>query len=929
MAKRIIILSDGTGNSASQVWRTNVWRTFEALDLTGSDQVAFYDDGVGTSSFKPVAILGGAFGYGLKRNVIDIYKFVCRNFCSAEDNARAYDGNNAREQDFVDDQIYGFGFSRGAFTIRVVVGLILDQGLVRAGSEAELDNLAIEAYRNYRARHFKTQTGVERPFRAIRDLFLRRKRSDKLPHALKLEKIRFLGLWDTVAAYGLPVDEMTRGISRYLWPLELPSKKLSPDRIDRACHAISLDDQRTTFHPVLWDESNLPAIHPQPTLTKQEKLTQIWFAGVHSNVGGGYPDDSLAYIPMYWIWKEAKDCDLKFKKRPEADPDAFLAAQSKEDKDGRLYDSRSGLGGYYRYGPRDVGLLCDSGATDTRDFVKITTPKIHETVFKRIAVGAHSYAPVGLPKTYDIVAYDPATKDHQIFRSGAALPETSNAANDRHDSQDAIVWSTVWRGRGIYFLTVLASLFLAIYPLAFTIPAAGEFSTRLRFLSDAIRLMTIPLPSAANRWIDAYARDPALFLVAAVSVAILLGLSAGLRARITDQMRALLARSLTMPNNLPSSSAISGEWRPSGALEKSAVALMVVAVLYGLFINPFPWPYAWIWKPLSDLLAKLSVWTGVIALISLIVLFAPARHIYELRSAGWYKNFIRDLRLRRAPIFFAVVFCLLAVVLTNHYMFNIEDSFGSFCPATLPDKPAAAVATAGIKPICYEKNVRDCPVDASAIDPAGGGACKATTSDAVKCTGKAMVFDTRALCTSTGIFVEKNGRYQLLVSKYPLAPAGSTLKPEQLDWRFAWAKSDFRGQTLAALGAYDDTSCGRPGSWESLGYGATPLRMTCNYVAARGRQVFGMFVYFLKRSLDRPLGSFVLRYGATGNEENFIDADAPPASGEHLDETFTPTRDGELYVYLNKPALGVWPNVAYNLNNGFAKVTVIRIPPKP
>ena len=130
-------------------------------------------------------------------------------------------------------------------------------------------------------------------------------------------------------------------------------------------------------------------------------------------------------------------------------------------------------------------------------------------------------------------------------------------------------------------------------------------------------------------------------------------------------------------------------------------------------------------------------------------------------------------------------------------------------------------------------------------------------------------------------------------------------------------------------GAYDDISCGNPGSWEWLSYGATPLRMTCNYVAARGRQVFGMFVYFLKRSLDRPLGSFVLRYGATGNEENFIDADAPPASGDHLDETFTPTRDGELYVYLNKPALGVWPNVAYNLNSGIAKVTVIRIPLKP
>src|SRR6202048_1359280 len=88
MSRNIVLLSDGTGNSAAKVWRTNVWRTFEALDLSGNDQVAFYDDGVGTSSFKPWAILGGAFGFGLKRNVIDIYKFVCRNYRSSDDYER-------------------------------------------------------------------------------------------------------------------------------------------------------------------------------------------------------------------------------------------------------------------------------------------------------------------------------------------------------------------------------------------------------------------------------------------------------------------------------------------------------------------------------------------------------------------------------------------------------------------------------------------------------------------------------------------------------------------------------------------------------------------------------------------------------------------------------------------------------------------------
>ena len=112
MARKIILLSDGTGDSASKVWRTNVWRTFVSLDLSNSDQVAFYDDGVGTSSFKPLAIIGGAFGYGLKRNVIDLYKFVCRNYRSASDYSPEQQGNCSGGDDFKDDEIYGFGFSR-------------------------------------------------------------------------------------------------------------------------------------------------------------------------------------------------------------------------------------------------------------------------------------------------------------------------------------------------------------------------------------------------------------------------------------------------------------------------------------------------------------------------------------------------------------------------------------------------------------------------------------------------------------------------------------------------------------------------------------------------------------------------------------------------------------------------------------------------
>src|SRR5712672_3582711 len=83
MSKNIVLLSDGTGNSSAKVFKTNVWRLFQILDLRDpTSQIAYYDDGVGTSSFKAFAILGGAFGFGLKRNVLDIYKFACRNYRS-------------------------------------------------------------------------------------------------------------------------------------------------------------------------------------------------------------------------------------------------------------------------------------------------------------------------------------------------------------------------------------------------------------------------------------------------------------------------------------------------------------------------------------------------------------------------------------------------------------------------------------------------------------------------------------------------------------------------------------------------------------------------------------------------------------------------------------------------------------------------------
>ena len=273
MGRTIVLLSDGTGNTPNKVWRTNVWRTFQSLDRTSADQLAYYDDGVGTSSFIPLAVVGGMFGFGLKRNVINLYKFVCRTY------------------QFNDDEIYAFGFSRGAFTIRTLLEIIATQGLVNFQSQAELDRKAEAVYRAHRIERAQPIIPLEALFRRFQNF--NREKYEKADNRFDV-KIRFVGLWDTVAAYGLPIEALTRALSRWFWPLDLPTREL-PEIVQRACHALSLDDERKTFHPILWNERTEPRAQPESDgkrYIRNERISQVWFAGSHANVGGGYPDDS-------------------------------------------------------------------------------------------------------------------------------------------------------------------------------------------------------------------------------------------------------------------------------------------------------------------------------------------------------------------------------------------------------------------------------------------------------------------------------------------------------------------------------------------------------------------------------------------------------------------------------------------------------------
>jgi hypothetical protein len=197
-----------------------------------------------------------------------------------------------------------------------------------------------------------------------------------------------------------------------------------------------------------------------------------------------------------------------------ADPDTFKNAISQRDKDGRIYDPRAGLGAYYRYGPRKLELLCNANYGKTKDeddTVIIWRPKIHESAFRRIGNRAHAYAPVGLPRVYDVVR----DSDGAILTPSQFGLEQDDEAKARGDAQEH-VWNEIWKRRIVYFATVGATLWLLVFPLISAARREDEFTSPIRWVSDLIRIVGGFLPGFTKPWIDGYARAPGSFILLAL-----------------------------------------------------------------------------------------------------------------------------------------------------------------------------------------------------------------------------------------------------------------------------------------------------------------------------------------------------------------------------------------------------------------------------
>jgi uncharacterized protein (DUF2235 family) len=389
MAKNIVLCSDGTGNTALKGRGTNVFKIYEAIDLNGhkfkntlQQQVAFYDDGVGTESFKLLKMLGGAFGWGLSRNVRELYTTL----------SKCYEAG---------DNIFLFGFSRGAFTVRQLAGFIIGCGIIdrkKWKTDAELKKLVRKAFRKYRMR-YRTWLGDRLKMFLPSDKKARE--GFRLDYAVKDDtlapegevRIRFIGVWDTVAAVGLPFDQLADFINKVFYLFKFPDRQLN-SRVDKACHALAIDDERHSFHPEMWDEEDEKK---EENGDSDDRIEQVWFSGVHSNVGGGYQKHGMSLVALDWMMAKAEKQGLRF---IESVRTSYHEQHNVNDK---LYDSRSGPSVYYRYKVRDIGKICSENHISA---------DIHVSSFNRITLGTEGYAPVNLPAGLKIVATDykyPAT----------------------------------------------------------------------------------------------------------------------------------------------------------------------------------------------------------------------------------------------------------------------------------------------------------------------------------------------------------------------------------------------------------------------------------------------------------------------------------------------------------------------------------------
>lgn len=274
--KRIAIFLDGTTNTLEN--NTNVWRLKSLCDPAATDQVVYYSKGVGTNRGEKAK--GSVEGYGIDQEIIDAYSWLIECFEPG-------------------DEIFIFGFSRGAYTARSLSGLICKCGVLKPGAPLSMEQL----YARYRRRIAPTIHELQAGF-APSDLEER-----WIVKYCQATNIKMVGVWDTVGSLGSPIASLKAKVSKFRF-LDTHLRVQN----EHAFHALALDEERKAFEPTFWTKTT-PAPPPASVLPPRplSQVEQRWFVGAHANVGGGYASDVLAQPPLEWLMVKAAALGLKFR----------------------------------------------------------------------------------------------------------------------------------------------------------------------------------------------------------------------------------------------------------------------------------------------------------------------------------------------------------------------------------------------------------------------------------------------------------------------------------------------------------------------------------------------------------------------------------------------------------------------------------------
>ena len=271
MQRNVIVLFDGTWNDPKD--KTNVVRMRESIDSSGEHdltQPCRYLEGVGTRWDNWLS--GGLFGRGLSQNIQAGYAWVAETFKPQA------------------DRLFVFGFSRGAYSARSLVGLIRKCGVLKSVNPESIE----AAYALYRDKKIAPDHPKAVAFRAANS------------HEIR---VHFIGVWDTVGKLGVPISGIPFSSSFYRWHDTALSKI-----VDYAYHAIATDEHRADFKPTLWTKMK----------PENKEVEQRWFIGAHSNVGGGSevkPPDCLADLALRWMQDKAELRGLKFRAKAQVEPE--------------------------------------------------------------------------------------------------------------------------------------------------------------------------------------------------------------------------------------------------------------------------------------------------------------------------------------------------------------------------------------------------------------------------------------------------------------------------------------------------------------------------------------------------------------------------------------------------------------------------------